>query len=123
MMKSFSLEEMAQKNWDKQKEGRIFIDHLYKLFNENKFQNFKLEKIQNGYSLKSEEISYFLEKESVNDYNSRLTVIYKDGTKCMFKRDEILEEKYINGSLKVGLDEFHVYLETLLENNDHIKHL
>ncbi|MPT33313.1 MAG: hypothetical protein E2600_16950 [Chryseobacterium sp.] len=115
MKYSFSQEEMEQIKLEKQKEGREIIDHLYKLFNETHFLDFTIKKVENGYFLESEQISYLFESGLSNYDSSTLTVIQKDFPNKTFKRNEILEERNSKGGLKVSIDEFFVYIENLIK--------
>lgn len=112
--KIFTLHELELIIQQKQKKGRLELDKLYKLYIDNKFIGFEISKIKNGYQLKSVEIIYLIEKINLGINSSMLTVIYENQKKTTYTNYEISEERHSNGSLKVLLGEFFVYLPNLI---------
>lgn len=110
---TFTLQELELIKQQKQKQGRFELDKLYNLYVENKLASFEISKIKNGYQLKSEKITYLIEHTNSSLNSSTLTIIGENQPNKSYINYEIAEERYKNGSLKVSLDEFFVFLHDL----------
>lgn len=112
-MHSYFFEEIEQKDLKKQKENRKIFDEVDFLFQTTKFAGFEIKKIEDGYSLWSDDISFLFEDRWLNPFPAKFTVIYKDESKISFRDNEILEERDLNGSLKTSIDEYFIHLNVL----------
>ena len=111
MMQSFSLEEIERKEIEQQIVGRKIIDQLHQYYRENSFDDFEIKQTENVYCLQSADVVYIFETKKSNEFSCTLTVLKKNSHKLILRNKDIMEERYINGSLKPSIDEFFIYLE------------
>ena len=113
-MESFTIEEMAEKVLEKVTYYRAIIDDLKTQYDKNKFTDYVIEEIDDGYILKKSDLTYIFEGKKTSPHNVKLTFIQQSCNIIYFTESEVLWESNDCEGLKSGIGEFFIRIGALL---------